>query len=387
MAITYKTFYQLVYLIRSRKLIQLQIALLLIVPISNLLASQKDTLLQDSIKHIKITAYPAVGYSPETSLSFGVVGFMVVNHRTIKEDTLYHRPSSISPYFLYTLNNQFLSAVDFDFYPGNKLNINTTIRFFNYPDFYYGIGNETPDISETFTGKFFKWDGDVSYAINPNLFIGLAFNWQINQISDLDPDGRLVQDDINGIDGGSILGMGPMLKYDTRNNIFYPDKGIYIEFKSLFFPNGLGNDYYYQNFVFDFRSFHQVFSEKNILALQVYYNHVNGQSIPFYKLPRLGGDSRLRGINNENRYRDNHSYYIQVEGRRELFWRFGGVLFAGVGNVNHRMSEFDFNSLKYVFGIGGRFRPFKNEKLNLRLDIGKGPGDQYAIYIAVKEAF
>jgi len=372
---------------RSQWLLNLLFVILLIISSRYVIGGPKDSLQQDSLKHIKITAYPAVGYSPETSLSFGVVGFLVVNPRNQVKNAEYHRPSSISPYFLYTLNNQFLSAIDFEFYPGSKINVNTTIRLFNYPDFYYGIGNETPDIYETYTDKFFKWNWDVSYVIYPNLFIGLAFNWQINQISDLDPDGRLVQNNINGIEGGSILGIGPLLRYDSRNNIFYPDKGIFFEFKSLFYPNAFGNDYQYQNFSIDFRSFHHVFSKKNILAFQVYYDHVNGRSIPFYKLPRLGGDSRLRGINNENRYRDNHAYYLQVEGRRELFWRLGGVIFAGVGNVNNRLSDFEFNSLKYVFGIGGRFRPFKNEKLNLRLDIGKGPGDQYAIYLAVKEAF
>ena len=137
----------------------------------------------------------------------------------------------------------------------------------------------------------------------------------------------------------------------------------------------------------DVRSFTTLFSEKNIFAAQIYYQQASGNDVPFYKLPKLGGDSRLRGIEHENRYNDHHAWHLQIEGRRELFWRFGGVLFAGVGNVAPQFNQLGFENLKYVFGIGGRFKPFKDESLNLRLDIGKGPREQYAVYIAVREAF
>jgi hypothetical protein len=101
----------------------------------------------------------------------------------------------------------------------------------------------------------------------------------------------------------------------------------------------------------------------------------------------LGGDSRLRGIEHENRYRDRIAWYTQLEARRELFWRLGGVIFAGVGKVAGDVSEMNSSGLHYVVGIGGRFRPFKDEKLNVRMDIGKGPDRQYAVYLAIREAF
>jgi len=354
---------------------------------TNVFSQPRDTIKIDSIKRVKFTAYPALGYSPETSLSFGAVGFLVFRPTEYNKNTFYHRPSSISPYFLYTLNKQFLSAIDFEFYTNKRLIINATLRFFNYPDFYYGIGNDTDSDYETFLNKYFKWDGSFLWAINPKIFVGINYNWQINSLSDFDPEGVLIEGNINGTEGGIILGVGPIFRFDNRDDIFYPKKGFYFEFKSLFVPDALGNDYNFRSLILDFRSFNTVFSEKNILGIQVYYNQAVGSSIPFYILPRLGGDSRLRGINNENRYRDKHAYYVQIEGRRTLFWRIGGVIFAGVGDVNRQMKDFSFNTMKFVFGIGGRLRPFKNEKLNVRLDIGKGPSDQYAIYLAVKEAF
>lgn len=85
-------------------------------------------------------------------------------------------------------------------------------------------------------------------------------------------------------------------------------------------------------------------------------------------MARIFHHNFFAGINHENRYRDRNSFYVQAEARRELFWRIGGVLFAGCGNVYSNLSAFQLKAMKYVVGLGGRFRPFKNEKLNLRLD-------------------
>ncbi len=347
---------------------------------------ETDTTGQHSKRKIKITAYPAAGYSPETSLSLGAVGFLIFNNQDNQEPSAYYRPSSVSPYFLYTFNKQFLSAIDFEFFFPKNLNYNTTVRYFNYPDYFYGTGKNTTSERESYTNRFFKWDGNFSRALSSDFFLGIAYEWLINDIKDLDPNGILVNENVPGIEGGRIIGMGPVLRYDTRNNILYPESGIYFELKPVFFADIGGNDYVFNDILIDFRFFKQVFSEKNILGLQFHYRQATG-NVPFYKLARLGGDIRLRGLEHEYRYIDHHASYLQLEGRRELFWRLGGVLFAGIGNVASGFSTLGFNDLKYVVGAGGRFRPFKDEKLNVRLDIGKGPGDQFAIYVAVKEAF
>jgi hypothetical protein len=51
------------------------------------------------------------------------------------------------------------------------------------------------------------------------------------------------------------------------------------------------------------------------------------------------------------------------------------------------MKNFSFNSLKGVIGAGGRFKPLKNEDINIRIDAGKGPKNQWAIYFSLNEAF
>jgi outer membrane protein assembly factor BamA len=216
---------------------------------------------------------------------------------------------------------------------------------------------------------------------------GIAFQWQNNHLSDIRDGGFLDSANIDGKSGGNILGLGPHFRFDNRDNTLYTTKGYYLETYAIFNPHWSLSDYSYYIYALDFRAFTTVFSKENILALQAYFLSVDGSNIPFYLLPKLGGDQRLRGIEHENRYTDKNAYYFQAEGRRHLFWRIGGVLFAGLGDVNSNMNQFSFKSLKFVYGIGGRFQPLKTESLNIRLDAGKGPGKQYAIYFSLSEAF
>lgn len=345
-----------------------------------------DSAKEMQIQKIKITGYPAASYAPETSLALGAAGFLVFNIEDSDTEKA-HRPSSISPYFLLTFNKQFLSAIDLELYLNKGYTFNSTFRYFNYPDYFYGIGGNTDAFRQLFTNKYFKWEGSIFRSLDANIFYGLQFEWSNNRLSNFDTGNQMLTANVTGYSGGNLIGMGPVFRFDNRNDIFYPTRGFFAESGWLIFPDLPFNDYSYNSFKLDIRAYHKVFSEKNILALQLYYQQATGNSVPFYKLPQLGGDNRLRGIEHENRYRDQHAFYFQVEGRQELFWRLGGVLFAGLGNVAERFSGPLFRNLKFIYGLGGRFRPFKDEKLNLRLDIGKGPDSQYGIYFSIREAF
>jgi hypothetical protein len=349
-------------------------------------AVESDSANTTNNRRVKLAGYPAGGYSPETSVELGAVGVLLINdHENASAGKV--RPTTFSPYFLFTFKGQFLSAIKSDVYFSHRYYLNANIRFFNYPDLYFGTGPNVSGVSEKFTDQYLKLDAKAARIFCENTFAGLSLLWEYDHIYKYAPGGMLESGSITGYNGGNIFGLGPYYRFDSRNNVLFPSKGWYVETSFLFFPDQVLNDYSFTSFQLDLRYFTTVFSKNNILALQAYYNFAGGSSIPFYLLPRLGGDTRLRGIKHENYYRDRNAYYFQFEGRRELFWRIGGVLFAGVGGVDPTLSAFRFNELKYVFGIGGRFRPFKNEKLHLRLDIGKGPGSQYATYISVGEAF
>lgn len=343
----------------------------------------------DSIttKKVNFSIYPVFGYQPETSFAFGIISFIVYDNNR-HETSAYYRPSTISPYFLYTLNNQTLIAVDFELFFKNGIYLDIKPRYYNYPDFFYGIGNDNAiEQEEIFTNEFLRLDGRLMKFINKKWSAGLRFDIQNNNLYDFDADGQLKDGEVFGTQGGLNVALGPTIQVDTRDNILYPSSGIYARAEINVFSEVLAGDFNYINYLLDYRRYLSIKSEKNILAFQAVANFTSGSQVPFYKLQKVGGDSRLRGIENANLYQDKQSFWMQAEYRRKLFWRLGGVAFAGFGDVAPSLGNYRFDELKYVVGLGGRFQALKREKLNLRLDGGIGRGGQYAFYLSVKEAF
>jgi len=351
---------------------------------------KKHTLAQtDSLKSKKVnfSIYPVLGYQPETRFTFGVISFIVYSNNSHEHDA-YYRPSTISPYFLYTLNHQILIAVDFDTYFKNGYYLDVKPRYYKYPDFYYGIGNEnSTDAEEIYTNEFLRLDGRFMKFINPTWSFGLRFDIQDNSLYDFDEEGQLITENVFGIKGGLISGIGPAMQLDSRDNTLYPSSGIFAMAEINFYSTAFGGDFSFTHYSLDLRKYISIKSDKNILAFQIAGNFTSGDNIPFYKLQKVGGNSRLRGIENANLYIDRQSFWMQTEYRRKLFWRLGGVAFAGFGDVAPGLDKFRFNELKYIVGLGGRFQAMKDEKLNVRLDAGIGRGGQYAFYLSVKEAF
>ncbi|UXX79679.1 BamA/TamA family outer membrane protein [Reichenbachiella carrageenanivorans] len=343
---------------------------------------------QDSVevKPLKFAIYPAVGYSPETKFSFGTVAFFVFNKPSSKHG--FHRPSSITPYIIFTTNKQVTIKSDFDLFFNNGMNLNMQARIFDFPDNYYGIGNETdPEMSEVYTDKYIQLAGSLFKPINPKIFAGLLFDFQYNKIEGIVDSGLLASDAPVGVAGGFNMGVGPGMRYDTRNSTLWPTHGRLINAGITLFGKAFGGEYNYTNFVVDYRQYMKLFGPKSVLAFQVKMDMSSGDDIPFYKLNKIGGGGRLRGFEHRNLYRDRQAVYVQVEARQELFWRFGGVLFVGAGEVFHSFSDFQAEDIRLVYGLGGRFRAMKDEKLNFRMDVGFTDNGQYAFYLSVREAF
>ena len=352
--------------------------LLTLVP-NLLFAQEQDSTAQGS----SLAVFPAISFAPETSLQFGAAAVWVVKSETTPSG--FQRQSTLSPFFIYTLKNQIITAVNANLFTASGNAFTGSVRFFNFPDSYFGLGNDNdPDVSEQYTNIFFQVEGRFLKQVNETLFYGLAWDLQTNSIREVNEGGMLQSDNPVGIGGGNVIGLGPAFRYDTRNNAIYPSNGYLISARSLF--NYVG-DFNFSSYLFDARKYVKLWNENNILAFQVRGSFTGGDEVPFYKLPQLGGDDRLRGITNASLYRDRQMLYTQVEYRRPLFWRFGMTAFAGVGDVANRVGDFQLSEFKYVAGLGGRFAAIPKDKLNIRIDLGVARGGQLAFYAGISEAF
>ena len=94
----------------------------------------------------------------------------------------------------------------------------------------------------------------------------------------------------------------------------------------------------------------------------------DGQEIPFFMLPALGGGSSLRGFTSW-RFRDRHSLLLQAEWRILVNNFFETALFYDAGKVTASRSDLDLNGLKDNYGIG--FRMHGPAATPLRIEFAK----------------
>ena len=102
-------------------------------------------------------------------------------------------------------------------------------------------------------------------------------------------------------------------------------------------------------------------------------------NLPFYTLIKLGGDDSLRGFP-LGRFVDKSFVVLNNEIRFPLFWRFGAVIGADIGQVWPDLSKSGFSDWKHNIIIGGRFYfdtfvvradlGFSDETMGFFLDFG-----------------
>ena len=348
-------------------------------PINNLSAQDKD-----STEHrgFSINAYPYAYYTPETEFAFGAGGIMIFYLGDDKELL----PSKVTLGGYYSTNGQYNISLKPSFYFNkNKIYAELPMNYGHFVDKFFGIGNNTAETgNESYTLDQFAIS--LKFQIPPVMFFadrtGIIFDYNNSEIDDKQSNEFLLEDEVAGSNGGQIIGIGTDLLWDTRDNIFFPNSGTYQHFKFIVYPEF--SDFIFYKLEMDVKYF-TAFSPDHVLAANFYLDAAAGET-PFYKLPALGGSSRMRGYF-EGRYRDNVFSMLQLEYRQYFWWRFGFVVFAGVGDVANDITKFKLNDFKLSFGAGLRFLFNKEENINLRVDLGFGNDGNSGIYFGIEEAF
>jgi len=340
---------------------------------SSAFARQEDGLL----------ALPVVYYRPETKLAFGGVGIYYFRPRNSLPGT---RASSIRAGVIYTTANQIIAKIEPRiFLEDEEYYVSGDVSFFKFPDKFYGIGNNTPSSAEEdYVPQILRFRAGFDYQFLPRLFGGVVFNFYNYRILQYAEGGELMQGMIPGSSGGRISGAGITLKWDTRDNVFFASRGAYFAVTAITFQRFLGSEFAYTDYTLDLRKYFS-FIPGQYLALQFYGGFTTGEP-PFQSLQRLGGEKLMRGYR-EGRFSDRNYMLLQGEYRFPLYWRFGAVVFAGVGDVSSRIGAFRLPDLKPSYGFGFRFAVNQEERLNIRLDFGFGQRGNSGLYLTASEAF
>lgn len=336
--------------------------------------------------NIGLVVIPMVFYQPETKWAGGVGGLLTL--RNPGQDPA-SRPSSVYFYAIYTQLRQFRTQIVPAFYFKNEAYLlSGTLTMERYPNKFWGFGAGTPDSAvQNYTPRTFSLEVSFQKRIlaRERLYVGLQYQLENQKILQADPGGSIGRGLIPGSKGGTVSGLGFILNWDTRDNIFSPSRGRYFQASTYFNGKLLGSDYTFNSVKVDLRTYMHGFAPSHVLALQAIYQSVLGPVSPFYRYAKLGGDSLMRGYY-AGRYRDKYFMAFQAEYRLPVWWRFGLVTFAGLGDVAKDIRHINFDEFRYSVGAGLRFKISPKEGANLRADFAFGQGTA-GFYFTANEAF
>jgi Omp85 superfamily domain len=110
----------------------------------------------------------------------------------------------------------------------------------------------------------------------------------------------------------------------------------------------------------------------------------DGQDIPFFMLPSLGGGSNLRGFASW-RFRDQNSLLLQAEWRIMVNRFIDTAFFYDTGKVAARASDLDLKDLRHDYGFGIRFHgPVSTP---LRIDFARSNESSLSIVFSSSAVF
>ena len=171
----------------------------------------------------------------------------------------------------------------------------------------------------------------------------------------------------------TLSGLGILYSYDSRDNTFTPNNGIYSDVSLVMYDNFLGSSQEYLRIDSYIIGFKQL-GRQWVLGGRLDYRAALNDA-PFYALPF----ANLRGVP-VFRYQGKQLFVIETEERWDFSNRWSLVGFAGAGKGFENLEN--FNEEDWAYSLGGGFRYLLARKFNIfsGIDIARGPED-WAFYI------
>lgn len=328
---------------------------------------------------------PLLYYTPDTRLAFGAAGVYYFKLPAKEEFEKETRISNVQFLADYTQNRQLDVWGQWNIFTRNENYLTKgEFRFRNFPDKFYGIGNNSLfSDEEKYEYNLLSFKSLFLKKVYPSLFLGFDYHFEKEYGFKYSPQGVLGNGTITGYNGGVQSALGLVAVYDSRDNIINTYKGSLFEVSSYFYRKPIGSTFNFTYLNVLYQKYWQL-KPKHILAVQAKARYGFGD-VPFLDLSAVGNDDLMRGYP-KNRFKDVSFLGAQVEYRFPLFWRFGMVTFAGAGDVFRTHSDLSFNKIKYSVGTGLRLVVNPAERLNIRLDYGYGREGGY-FYFMVAESF
>ena len=355
----------------------------------------------DSLLNLPAMGIPVVNYSPESTWEFGAAaqGYFRLPHQ--------ERTSIVQLDGTYSLKQQWYVNAQGSLYLGNKQPWQLQFRagYSDRPSTYYGTYKEPYFANEGNTGigmlrKGTPYQLQRGYLnIQTPIYVGKHV--AVGPMADLLVARFDIQDTYTTINPLVQIALGATAHYDSRDNVFYPSKGIFAKVSvaaawtnRIEIPEGQLATI---NGIFSADLRHYIPLPYNIViawqlkAQMMLSNYPISHLTLYPMLPRLGGQDGLRGINSDM-FRDDIMMAFQAELRIPIWSIFRATIFAGIGDV-YDYHNWHWAIPKVGYGIGLR-ATINKAKVNLRFDVARSNVDPrwdnihaYSFYLTATEAF
>lgn len=186
--------------------------------------------------------------------------------------------------------------------------------------------------------------------------------------------------DFNGIKFNATLSeITGILNYESRDNIFTPQKGILFELKGTYSDTWFGGEGLYGRLGFTGIGFMPLVHRFNI-GIRMESLHSLG-NVPFWARPIVS----MRGVP-AMKYQDKHISVMEVELTYNIYKRWYLNVFSGIGTAYPDLGEFDKGKSVKNLGTGFRYKIARLLGLHMGMDFAWSNED-FAFYVITGHAW
>jgi outer membrane protein assembly factor BamA len=268
----------------------------------------------------------------------------------------------------------------------DRWRISANMSYFDARTKYYGIGSEAGDRGEILDldSKQLTIQFEGLMRIFPRGYLGLRYRLFTVDAGPMDPPTASLPAPPDDQLHSTMSAVGPSFAYDTRDSSTQPHRGVHFTAVWQFGLKALGDSFSHNKLRVAGNAYFPA-GRGTVLAVRGSFCSTSGD-VPYYDLCLFGSSSDLRGYPS-GRYRDRASWAVQGELRQHIAGRFGATIFFGVGGIAPSLGDvMDEGNVLPAAGVGLRYRPFKDNDVQLRVDFGFGKNDN-GVYVGIAEAF
>lgn len=331
-----------------------------------------------SEKDGKFDVFPVYGvmYSQERQLT--AMGGFIGSFRT-SSDTLVPL-SQLGVIAAFSTNLYVAGAVAGSvFSDSGKFLFTWSAKFNNSPTKFWGLGYDNAssgNILGTFTERRLRLRTDYLYRHSAKFMVGGIAGYHYYEAARLS-DSALLAGQPERTD---YLFAGARLDIDTRNDMFSPSEGVFLNVEQSVWFSAVGKGRFSKTSLI--ADFYFPGWEGAVFAIDL-AGELNSSDAPWTLWPEIGGDERMRGYY-LGRYRERNYVSAQAELRQRVYKWHGIAVWGGAGNLFPSFREFKINNTLPTYGAGYRFTFYS---LVFRLDFAFGINRQWAVIAGFNHSF